>query len=49
MQALLVTKHMLFEGFGLSDPHFHEIFHGCTILAFASQYLGLLLAVSAIR
>lgn len=27
VQALLITRHMLFIGFGMSDPHFHGILH----------------------
>ena len=27
VQALLVTRHMLFVGFGLSDDHFHAVVH----------------------
>lgn len=27
VQALLVTRHLLFVGFGFTDPHFHSIIH----------------------
>jgi hypothetical protein len=27
VQALLVTRHMLFVGFGLTDPHLHAVIH----------------------